>query len=122
MNIYYPGFELFVWNEPQPIMVGGIETGPAERAGVHYGDAVISGNGVNPRGKSMIELERLFSSETPANMRLVIDRDGVAKAFNFPLEKAADVAAENHKRRHQGRMVPSAIPTTYLHCWEAETH
>ncbi len=118
MNLYYPGFELFVWNEPQTITVGGIEAGPATRAGVHYGDAVVSVNGVNPHGKSMVELERLFSSGTPASMKLVVDRDGALKTFNFPLEKAADVAAENHKRRYQGRMIPSAVPAAYLHCWE----
>lgn len=117
MNLYYPGFELFVWDEPQLIMVGGIEVGPAERSGVHYGDSVVSVNGVNPDGKSMIELERLFSSKTAANMKLIIDRDGAVKTFNFPLEKAADVAAENHKRRYQDRMIPSVIPTAYLHCW-----
>jgi len=119
LNLYYPGFELFVWDEPQPIMVGGIEIGPADRAGVHYGDPVVSVNGVNPRGKSMAELERLFSSETPANMKLVVDRDGVQKTFNFALEKASEVASENGKRRYDGRMIPSAIPDAYLHCFNA---
>jgi S1-C subfamily serine protease len=120
LNLYYPGFEVFVWNEPQPMMVGGIESGPAERAGVHYGDAIISVNGVNPRGKSMAELGKLFSSDTPVNMRLVIDRDGVQKTFNFALEKASEVAALNGKRRYEGRMIPSAIPDAYLNCWSIQ--
>ncbi len=119
MNLYYPGFEVFVWDEPQPLMVGGIEDGPARRAGVHYGDPIVSVNDVNPRGKSMAELEKLLSSETPANMKLVVDRDGVLKTFNFPLEKAVDVATENSRGRYDGRMIPSGVPDAYLHCWNA---
>jgi C-terminal processing protease CtpA/Prc len=119
MSLYYPGFELFVWDEPQPVMIGGIEDGPAKRAGVHYGDAVVSVNDVNPRGKSTVELGRLFSSTTPMNLKLVIDRDNALKTFNFPLEKAEDVAVENHKQRYQDKMIPSAIPISYLHCWGA---
>ena len=117
LNLYYPGFELFVWDEPQPIMVGGIEDGPGKRAGVHYGDAIVSVNGVDPRGKSMAELEKLFRSETPADMRLVVDRDGIRKTFNFPLQKASEVAALNSKRSYEGRMIPSVIPEAYLHCY-----
>ncbi|MGA8541270.1 MAG: PDZ domain-containing protein [Terriglobales bacterium] len=119
MNLYYPGFEVFVWDEPQPPLVGGIEDGPAKRAGVHYGDPIVSVNDINPRGKSMAKLERLFSSETAANMKLVVDRDGVLKVISFPLEKAVDVAAENNRRRFDGRMIPSGVPDAYLHCWTA---
>ena len=117
LSLYYPGFELFVWQQPESIMVGGIEDGPAQKAGVHYGDSVVSVNGVSPFGKTMAELERLFSSPTPAAMTLVIDRDGVRNTFTFPLEKASDVAAENHKRTYEGRMIPSVITEAYMQCW-----
>jgi membrane-associated protease RseP (regulator of RpoE activity) len=120
MDLYYPGFELFVWNSPNSIMVGGIEDGPGKKVGIHYGDSVVSVNGASPDGKSIAELEKIFSSRTPANMKLVIDRDGVLKTFNFPLEKALDVAAENHKRRYEGKMIPAAIPDKYLHCWKTQ--
>ena len=118
LELYYPGFEIFVWKAPQPMAVGGIEDGPAQSAGVHYGDAVVSVNGVNPRGKSMAELEQLFSSPKPATMTLLIDRDGAKKKFTFELAKASDVAAANHKRMYKGRMIPSVIPPAYLHCFE----
>ena len=118
LELYYPGFEIFVWKDPQPMAVGGIEDGPAQRAGVHYGDAIVSVNGVNPRGKSMEELERLFSSPKPATMTLVIDRDGEIKTFEFELAKASDVAAANYKRMYKGRMIPSVVPPAYLHCFE----
>jgi PDZ domain len=120
LKLYYPGFELFVWDEPQPIMIGGIEDGPGKRAGVHYGDAIVSVNGVDPRGKSMAELEKLFSSETPADMTLIVDRDGIRKTFNFPLQKASEVAALNSRKRFEGRMIPSVIPEAYLHCYSTK--
>ena len=117
-ELYYPGFEIFVWPEPQTMTVGGIEEGPAKAAGVHYGDPIVSVNGVSPRGKSLTELEQLFSSPTPARMTLVIDRDGQTQTFTFQLAKASDVAAANHKRMYKGRMIPSVIPMSYLHCFD----
>jgi C-terminal processing protease CtpA/Prc len=121
-ELYYPGFEVFVWPEPQTMTVGGIEDGPAKAAGVHYGDSIISVNGTSPRGKSLAELERLFSSPKPATMTLVIDRDAQTKTFTFQLAKASDVAAANHKRMYKGRMIPSVIPSSYLHCFEPTAH
>jgi membrane-associated protease RseP (regulator of RpoE activity) len=103
LGLYYPGFEVFVWKQPQPMMIGGIEDGPTQKAGVHYGDAIVSVNGVSPRGKSLTELEQLFSSPTPATMTLVVDRDGTAMTFTFQLAKASEVAEENHKRMYKGR-------------------
>lgn len=120
MDLYYPGFELFVWDAPNSVMVGGIEVGPAKKAGIHYGDSVVSVNGVSPGGKSIAELEKLFSSRSPSNMKLVVDRDGVLKTFGFPLEKAADIAAENQKRRYEGKMIPAVIPEKYLRCWKGQ--
>ena len=120
-ELYYPGFEIFVWPEPQAMTVGGLEDGPAKAAGLHYGDPIVSVNGVSPRGKSLTELEQLFSSPTPATMTLVIDRDGQTKKFTFQLAKALEVAAANHKRIYKGKMIPSAIPIPYLHCFEPVT-
>jgi membrane-associated protease RseP (regulator of RpoE activity) len=117
-ELYYPGFEIFVWPEPQAMTVGGIEQGPAKAVGVHYGDSIVSVNGVSPRGKSLAELEQLFSSPTPTAMTLLIDRDSETKTFKFQLAKASDVAAANHKRMYKGRMIPSVVPAPYLHCFE----
>jgi C-terminal processing protease CtpA/Prc len=116
LELYYPGFEIFVWKAPQLMAVGGIEEGPAHTAGVHYGDSIISVNGIEARGKSIQELEQLFSSPKPAAMTLVIERDHVTKTFTFQLARASDVATANHKRIYEGRMIPSAIPAAYLHC------
>lgn len=121
-DLYYPGFEIFVWPEPQAMTVGGIEQGPAKAAGVHYGDPIVSVNGISPHGKSLTALEQLFSSTTPATMTLVIDRDGETKTFKFQLAKASDVAAANHKRMYKGRIIPSIVPMSYLHCFEPKTH
>jgi C-terminal processing protease CtpA/Prc len=59
-----------------------------KRAGVHYGDPIVSVNGVRPYRKSMAELHQLFSSSKPTEMTLVIDRDGEIKTFKFELAKA----------------------------------
>jgi C-terminal processing protease CtpA/Prc len=119
LELYYPGFEIFVWKEPQLMAIGGIEEGPARAAGVHYGDSIVSVNGIDPRGRSIEELERLFSSPKPTAMTLVIERDGSTKTFTFELVKASDVAQLNYKRMHKGRMIPSVIPPAYLHCFDA---
>jgi C-terminal processing protease CtpA/Prc len=119
LELYYPGFEIFVWRGPQPMTVGGIEDGPAQKVGVHYGDAIISVNGISPAGKSIAELEQLFSSPKPATMTLVIDRDGAINPFTFELAKASDVAQANHKQMYEGSWIPAATPPAYLHCFEA---
>jgi C-terminal processing protease CtpA/Prc len=50
-------------------MVGGIEDGPAARAGVHWGDAVLTVNGKPTASQSASELERLLSSTRPKVMQ-----------------------------------------------------
>jgi C-terminal processing protease CtpA/Prc len=117
-ELYYPGFETFVWQDHPEIAVGGIEDGPAQKAGVHYGDVIVSVNGINPLGKSMAELEALFSSPKPATMRFVIDRDGVIKTFVFDLVKTADLLRQNKYRLYQGGIIPLDVPEVYLHCFE----
>lgn len=61
------------------VMVGGIEDGPGSRAGVHYGDVVISVNGLSVAGKTPAELEAMFSSLKQSTMWLQIDRLGTMK-------------------------------------------
>lgn len=118
-ELYYPGFEAFVWQEHPEIAVGGIEeNGPALKAGVHYGDVIVSVNGVNPLGKSIAQLELLFSSPKPATMKLVIDRNGVVKTFVFDLVKTADLLRQNKNRLYQGEIIPLDVPEAYLHCFE----
>jgi S1-C subfamily serine protease len=45
-DLFYAGFELFVLRDPSQVMVGGIEESPASKAGVHWGDIVLSVNGL----------------------------------------------------------------------------
>lgn len=106
-EILYPGFEIFVLRGPEQIAIGGIEDGPASRAGVHSGDVIVSVNGISASKKTPLELQRLFSSTRPESMRLEIDRLGSVQTFQFKLLKASDIARQNGWRLAGGRLVPA---------------
>ena len=117
-HLYYPGFEVFVWDKGHQITVGGIEDGPAKRSGVRWGDPILSVNGVDPHGKSVAELEALFSSRKSAPMALIVDRAGVRATFSFDLEQASAVLHDNSLQMVDGWMVPLWAPERYVYCFE----
>lgn len=117
-SLYYPGFEVFVWDKGSQVRVGGIEDGPAKESGVRWGDEVVLVNGVDPRGKSLAELESLLSSPRPARMELVIERAGARKSLSFQLAKAEAVLSDNHWRIVGGKMVPSWAPEKFIPCFQ----
>jgi len=117
-RLYYPGFELFVWDHGQQVRVGGIENGPAKNAGVRWGDRVVSVDGQDPGDKSVSQLESLFSSRNPATMRLVINRAGRKISFTFSLARAADVLKANHWKIANGQMVPDWLPADLISCFD----
>ncbi len=120
VELYYPGFEALLLQDRHEIVVWAMEDGaPARKTGVHYGDVIVSVDGVNPLGKSVSELETLLSSPTPKAMALVVNRDGVIKTFTFDLIKAADLMRQNKKRFYEGKIIPSVIPDAYLRCFES---
>jgi C-terminal processing protease CtpA/Prc len=117
-KLYYPGFEIFVLKNPSQIAVGGIEDGPAPRAGVHWGDVITLVDGADPRNKSVAELEALLSSQKAAPMTLTIDRDGMTKTFSFQLEQATTVLRNNQHQLVKGRPIPLGISEEYLSCFK----
>jgi hypothetical protein len=117
-HLYYAGFEIFILKSPAQVRVGGIDDGPARRAGVHWGDVIVTANGVDPRHKSVAQLEALFSDTKPAPMTLVVDRAGTAKTFRFQLAAVEDMLRQNQYQIYKGKLMPIGIPQEYWHCWE----
>jgi C-terminal processing protease CtpA/Prc len=118
LSLYYPGFELFSWNHGQEVIVGGIEDGPAKKSGIRWGDQIVSVNGIDPRGKSLTEIEHLFSSSQPVPMNLVINHFGIEKQITFLLARASDVMRANRWRMFEGAKVPLWVPDEYAHCFK----
>jgi C-terminal processing protease CtpA/Prc len=116
-SLYYPGFEIFVWNKESQVRVGGIENGPAKQSGIRWGDRIVSVNGTDPRGKSLAELESLFSSSHAMPMQLVIERAGIHKTYSFQLDIAARVLTANNWKIVDGKMVPLWLPQAYTKCF-----
>ena len=116
-KLYYPGFEAFVWDKGRHVTIGGIEDGPASRAGAWWGDIILTVNGIDPRNKSVVDLEPIFSSQKTETMILVVDRAGVTKTFTFELEQAATVLRDNNKKLVRGTLVPLWVPEEYLRCF-----
>jgi S1-C subfamily serine protease len=117
LNLYYPGFEVFILNGPAQASVGGIEQGPASDAGVRWGDGLVSVDGVNVAGKTASQLEDMLSSNEPRKITIEVDRCGKIRTFSFTLERATDIMRRNQKQAVGGEVLPLGIPQKYLSCF-----
>jgi C-terminal processing protease CtpA/Prc len=117
-ELFYGGFEMFMLRDPDQVMVAGIEDSPAARAGVHWGDVVVSVNGIPVTGKTVPELESLFLGQQSKLMNLQVDRLGSARTFEFRLERAEDIARQNGKRFLDGKVVPLWASEKDLRCFQ----
>ncbi|MDP9268236.1 MAG: PDZ domain-containing protein [Acidobacteriota bacterium] len=118
--LYYPGLEVLLLQLPAEVIVAGMEDGPATHAGVHWGDVVLAVNGKDVKGLSAEELEKRFSSATPAKMRLRVRRLDQEREFEFPLWRAADVLKVNQKQLVQGQVMPAGVAEKDQHCFLRE--
>lgn len=121
-QLYYPGFEVFTWDGGTQVIVGGIEDGPASRAGIRWGDRVITVNGIDPRKKSVAELESLLSSPKPTSMTLIIGRGDLQKTFTIELAQASDILRDNHWQVVNGKLIPLWVPQKYMSCFGMNEH
>ena len=117
-QLYYPGFEAFIWNAGRRVTVGGIEDGPGSRAGVRWGDEIIAVDGVDPHKKSVADLESMLSATTPRSMKVTIGRAGLRKTFSFELAQAATVLRDNQWQIVSGKLVPLWAPERYMPCFQ----
>ena len=118
LNLYYGGFEVYVFRMPSMVVVGGIESSPASRAGIHWGDTILKVNGVPVVGKSLAELERMFSADHPVLTKLTLYRASSEKTIIYTLAKASDIIAENSKSLYKGGIIPSGVADGDLHCFD----
>lgn len=116
-DVYHGGFEIFVLRNPAEVVVGGIEAGPASRAGIHWGDRILSVNGTALLEKTVTELESLFSSGQAKLMRLRIDRLGKIRTVEFRLQRAATILKANGKRLANGHVVPADLSAEDTRCF-----
>jgi S1-C subfamily serine protease len=114
---FYVGFEIFVLRDPKEVQVGGIEGGPASDAGIHWGDVLLSVNGLLVGDKTPTELEQMFSATTPATIHIQIKRLDSEKEFRIRLERGEDIARRNGKRIVDGQVVPIWATNADLHCF-----
>lgn len=116
LNLYYGGFEVFVWDHDRRFTVGGMENGPAKQAGVRWGDEILAVDGVELRGKSATDVESLLSKSRPSSMQLTVERAGTRRTFTYELAPASQVKHLNNLRVTSGQPVPLWLPDEYLHC------
>lgn len=115
--LYYGGFEIYVFRDPAMVAVGGVEKGPASKAGLHWGDTILRVNGLDPVGLSQAKLETMFSSTAPLKMSLVVDRIGSTKEIDFVTDSVGTILSENGQRIVKGTPIPIDLDESDLHCF-----
>lgn len=116
-TLYAAGFEVFVLRDPEQLMVGGIEEGPATRAGIDWGDIIASIDGVDPLKKSAAELEAMLSGIEPRTIRVTVDRLGKTKAVELKLVRVSEILRDNQRRLVHEQLVPMGVADADLRCF-----
>lgn len=116
-TLYAAGFEVFLLRDPKQAMVGGIEEGPATRAGVRWGDLIVEIDGADPLEKSAEELEGMLSGTKPRSVRVTLDRLGNKIEVELRLEPVSEILRANQRMLVQGQLVPLGVADEDLRCF-----
>ncbi len=108
-DVFCAGFEVFILRESRQIMVGGLEAGPGERAGLRWGDLILAIDEIDPKEKTATEIEAMLSGDHPRAIHLKIERLGTIKTVEFTLEKNSQVLKRNQRQLIQGKLVPAGL-------------
>jgi hypothetical protein len=120
LECYSGGFELFVLREPAEVAVGGIELGPAQRAGLHWGDSVLEVNGGSLAGKTTAELARLFCGPGRQRLDLTVRRSNAVRQVAFSTERTADLLRANGLQLVGSALVPIGVSPKDAQCLDSQ--
>jgi len=115
-DLYHGGFALLILRDPDEVIATGIENGPASRAGVRQGDAILVANETDLTGKTPAEIEALFSSEGPQLVRLKIDRGGAIRSVEYRMERVSEILRANQLRLVDKHVVPRELADEDIPC------
>lgn len=120
LECYTGAFELFMLRDPAEVTVGGIEPGPAARAGLHWGDRILEVGDVALTGKTQAQLESLFCTQTSQNVELVVLRGETTRRISFTTSKTADILRSNGVMLMGSSLVPVGVAAEDVKCLEAK--
>ena len=115
-ELFSGGFEVYVLRGPSEVAVGGVEDGPASSAGLHWGDVILSVNGIEATGKTPDELAALLGARTPEVVHLRISRLGAVRELQFTLEKTSVLLRNSNRKLVAGYLVPASLDDEGCRC------
>lgn len=119
-DLYHGAFALLLFADPPQVAVTGVEPGPAQRAGIHQGDIILTANDEVLSSKSESELEAIFATSQAKQMRLKIKRGGSIRSIEYTTEKTSELMKQNNVQIIKGNILPAWLADEDLRCLSEE--